>query len=70
MQADITGVPVIVPQVTEAGCLGAAMVAADKADSYVLSGEKRYEPRKSEVLEEKYKKFCKLYTAVLETENL
>ena len=70
MQADITGVPVIVPQVTEAGCLGAAMVAAEKQDSYVLSGEKRYEPHRNEILEEKYLKFCKLYTAVMETENL
>lgn len=70
MQADITGVPVVVPKVTEAGCLGAAMVAAEKQNAYVLTDEKRYEPHYNEVLEEKYNKFCKLYTAVLETENL
>ncbi len=70
MLADITDVPVVIPKVTEAGCFGAAMVAAGEADNYAHGCEKRYEPQGDPLLEKKYKKFCKLYTTVMDTENI
>ncbi len=74
LQADITGLPVEVPAVTEAGCLGAAMLAAwseGQYDSLEQAAKdvkmvRRYEPDPSETVESKYRKFCKLYDAVLE----
>ncbi len=74
LQADITGLPVEVPAVTEAGCLGAAMIAAWTAGQYATLEEaakdvkmvRRYDPAPSALVEEKYNKFCKLYKAMLE----
>ena len=74
LQADITGLPVEVPAVTEAGCLGAAMIAAWSEGQYATleAAAKdvkmvcRYEPAANEKAEEKYRKFCKLYKAALE----
>ncbi len=73
LQADITGLPVEVPAVTEAGCLGAAMIAAWQAGQYATLEEaakdvkmvRRYTPNAGPALEAKYRKFCKLYDAVL-----
>lgn len=73
LQADITGLSVEVPAVTEAGCLGAAMVAAWRAGRYealkAAAGNvkivRRYEPNPSQMLEQKYRKFCRLYEAAL-----
>ena len=74
LQADITGLPVEVPAVTEAGCLGAAMIAAWNEGQYAsleaaakdVKMVRRYEPNPSQTIEKKYRKFCKLYKAVLE----
>lgn len=74
LQADITGLPVIVPDVTEAACLGAAMIAscADGEKANFDEAVKRikmvnaYEPAPTEALEQKYRRFCKLYKAMLE----
>ena len=74
LQADITGLPVEVPAVTEAGCLGAAMLAAWNEGQYKslaaaakdVKMVRRYEPNPSQTIEKKYRKFCKLYKAVLE----
>ena len=74
LQADITGLPVEVPAVTEAGCLGAAMLAAWSEGQYQTLEEaakdvkmvRRYTPNPSVNIEKKYQKFCKLYQAVLE----
>lgn len=74
LQADITGLPVEVPAVTEAACLGAAMVAAWTEGDYpsltqAAAGVKMvrsYAPQPSEALERKYQKFCKLYDAALQ----
>ncbi|MBQ8748686.1 MAG: hypothetical protein IJZ14_02650 [Oscillospiraceae bacterium] len=74
LQADITGLPVEVPAVTEAGCLGAAMLAAWSDGRYEtleaaakdVKMVRRYEPKKSQLIEKKYEKFCKLYQAALE----
>ncbi len=74
LQADITGLPVEVPAVTEAGCLGAAMIAACSQGQYATLEEaagdvkmvRLYTPNPSAETEEKYRKFCKLYEAMLE----
>ncbi len=74
LQADITGLPLEVPAVTEAGCLGAAMIAAWSAGQYGTLEEaakdvkmvRRYTPNPGPAVEEKYRKFCKLYNAMLE----
>lgn len=74
LQADITGLPVEVPAVTEAGCLGAAMIAAWCTGQYASLEDaakdvkmvRSYTPDPSPALEKKYKKFCKLYKAALE----
>jgi len=74
LQADITGLPVEVPAVTEAACLGAAMLAAWNEGQYEslkaaakdVKMVRRYEPKPSEAIQKKYQKFCKLYDAALE----
>ncbi|MBE6917452.1 MAG: hypothetical protein E7470_06125 [Ruminococcaceae bacterium] len=79
MQSDITGLPVVVPKVSEAACLGAAMIAAQNDGRYAdLSAAaagtvtivRRYTPRASEKTEQTYRKFCKLYDAMLEIAKL
>ena len=74
MQADITGLPVRIPAEKEAACLGAAMIAAvsdgaftsyDTAVSACVAFSQTYEPRKTERLERKYRRFCALYEAAL-----
>jgi len=78
LQADITGMPVEVPAVTEAGCLGAAMIAAWKEGQYEnlekaakdVKMVRRYTPNGTSALEQKYQKFCKLYDAALEIAKL
>lgn len=73
LQADITGLPVSVPAVTEAACLGSAMIAACSNGQYHSLEEAakhvkmvhRYTPNKSAEVEEKYQKFGKLYEAML-----
>jgi len=74
LQADITGLPVEVPAVTEAGCLGAAMIAARSEGQHETLAAaakdvkmvQKYTPHSSAILERKYQKFCKLYAAALE----
>ncbi len=78
LQADITGLPVEVPAVTEAACLGAAMVAAWSEGQYAtleaaakdVKMVRRYTPNGGSALEKKYQKFCKLYEAMLEIAKL
>ena len=78
LQADITGMPVEVPAVTEAACLGAAMIAAWTAGQYEnlqaaardVKMVRRYTPNGGPALEKKYQKFCKLYDAMLEIAKL
>lgn len=74
LQADITGLPVVIPAEKEAACLGAAIIGAvsdgvfasyqDAADQCV-SFRKRYEPANHEKYEKKYQKYCALYDAML-----
>ena len=79
MQADITGLPVVVPAEKEAACLGAALVAAvadgkyasyENAAKECVAMVKRYEPRDIPAYEEKYKKFCALYDAVIKVTRM
>ncbi len=69
LQADITGLPVLIPKEKEAACLGAAIIAAvsdgkieslEKA-SELIEFEKIFEPSGDENLKEKYKQFNQLY---------
>ena len=69
LQADITGLPILIPKEKEAACLGAAIIAAvgDKAiDSFekaieIIKFEKSFEPSFDKNLSEKYEKFNILY---------
>lgn len=75
LHADITGLPVVIPQEKEAACLGAAMIAAVSSgdfESFAQAAEccvkllQRYEPQPSAHIEKKYRRFCALYDAALE----
>ncbi|MBR4058825.1 MAG: hypothetical protein IKK03_03190 [Lachnospiraceae bacterium] len=74
LQADITGLPILIPEEKEAACLGAAMIAA-VADGAVASLEavakairmkKTFTPHYSGAMETKYRRFCALYEMSLE----
>ena len=74
MQADITGLPVCIPEEKEAACLGAAMIAAvcggkfgdyQQAVDSCVAIQKTYAPQPKPRLEKKYRRFCALYTAAL-----
>ncbi|MBQ6469802.1 MAG: hypothetical protein IJJ50_07110 [Lachnospiraceae bacterium] len=72
MQADLTGLPVVVPKDSEAACLGAAIAAAAGCGAYrdfgeacakAVSMERQYTPRKLPEQEKRYRRFCALYEA-------
>lgn len=78
MQADITGLPVSVPAVNEAACLGAAMVAAvgdgrfanyQEAAEYCVRLKRMFCPEPDAGLEEKYARFRRLYELSLEIQK-
>ena len=75
LQADITGLPVVIPAEKEAACLGAAMIAAVSDGKYsdystaaedCVSMSHRYEPNPTQFLDRKYRQFCALYKATLD----
>ena len=79
MYADITGLPVKIPAEKEAACLGAVMIAAvadgkfpdfASASEALVGFSKTYEPRPSDFYTSKYKRFCKLYEAALEINQI
>lgn len=79
LQADITGLPVIVPEVTEAACLGAAIIAAtsdgrfsnyEAAVRQCVAVHRRFIPTPSRRLERKYRQFVLLYQASLAASRL
>ena len=79
LQADITGLPVVIPAEKEAACLGCAIVGAVSDgvfDSYAdaakkcITFTKRYEPVHHSKFEKKYEKFCALYEAMLKVTRL
>lgn len=72
LQADITGLPIMIPKEKEAACLGAAIIAAvsdgqiedfEKATE-LIGFEKVFEPTNDELLNKKYVQFNKLYEFV------
>ena len=79
LQADVTGVPVVIPAEKEAACLGAAIIGAvsdgvfasygDAAEK-IVKFEKRYEPNDHAKFEKKYQKYCALYDAMLKVTRL
>jgi len=79
LQADITGLPVVIPAEKEAACLGCAIIGAvtdgvfasfrDAADK-CISFTHRYEPVNHDKFEKKYEKFCALYEAMLKVTRL
>lgn len=79
LQADITGLPVVVPQQTEAACLGAAMAAAVSAGRYAdytsaaktcVAVRERYLPHPTALLERRYRQFELLYRADIEAARI
>lgn len=74
MWADISGIPVKIPQEQEAACLGAAMIGAvadgcfasyAEASEVCVAIKETYAPDPNAYYEEKYRKFCALYQATL-----
>jgi len=79
LQADITGLDVLIPKEKEAACLGAAMVAAvsdgryasfEEAAAEKVSFVKRFTPAPTAETEKKYRRFCALYEAALKISEI
>ena len=79
MQADITGLPVCIPKEKEAACLGAAMICGVsdgrfpdfyQAAGFCVAMQTEYTPNPTDRLDRKYRRFCALYQAALEIENI
>ena len=79
MQADITGLPVSIPKEKEAACLGAALIAAvsdglfesyEAAVDTCVELSYSYQPNPSAQKEKKYRRFCALYRAALEINEI
>ena len=72
MQADLTGLPVVVPKDSEAACLGAAIAAAvtqgaypslEAACSAAVSMDRSYTPRTIPEQKKRYRQFCAIFEA-------
>ena len=79
LQADITGLDVLIPKEKEAACLGAAIVAAvsdgryadfEQAAAEKVSFVKRFTPAPTPETEKKYRRFCALYEAALKINEI
>ncbi len=79
LQADITGLEVVIPREKEAACLGAAMAAAVgdgrfadyvRAAEACVAMERCYAPAPDAGTERKYRQFCALYEAALEVARM
>ena len=79
LQADITGLPVVIPAEKEAACLGCAIIGAvtdgvfasyEDASNKCISFTNRFEPVNHAVYEAKYRKFCALYDAMLQVTRM
>ena len=79
LQADITGLPVVIPAEKEAACLGCAIIGAvtdnifrsyQEASRVCISFTKRYSPVNHDKFEKKYQKFCALYEAMLKVTRM
>ena len=74
MWADISGIPVKIPQEQEAACLGSAMIGAVSDGHFAdyaaavtacVDIKAEYTPNPSATYEEKYRRFCALYNATI-----
>lgn len=79
LQADITGLPVVIPAEKEAACFGCAIIGAvtdglfasfEDAAANCVSFTHRYEPTNHELYENKFHKFCALYDAMLKVARM
>ena len=79
LQADITGLPVVIPAEKEAACLGCGIIGAvadgvfasfEDASEKCISFTKRFEPVNHALYEAKYQKFCALYEAMLQVTRM
>lgn len=79
LQADITGLPVVIPAEKEAACLGSAIIGAvadgvfsdfQAAADACVSFTTRYEPVNHSKYEQKFRQFCALYDAMLQVTRL
>lgn len=79
LQADVTGIPVVIPAEKEAACLGAAMIGAVSAGVFpsyaaaagsVVRFEKEYAPHSSERNERRHRQFCALYGDMLAVQRM
>lgn len=79
LQADITGLPVVIPAEKEAACLGCGIIGAvadgvfanfQEASEKVVSFTNKFEPTNHALYEAKYKKFCALYDAMLQVTRM
>lgn len=75
IQADVTGLNVIIPREKEAACFGAAIIGAvsdgvfrnfDEAVKQTVKYDRMFKPRCNALLERKYRQFCRLYDAALQ----
>ena len=75
LHADITGIPVRIPEEKEAACLGAAIIAAvshgafasyQDAAEHCIRFTHCYEPHPCPRTEKKYRRFCALYDTALQ----
>lgn len=77
LKADITGIPVVVPRVTDAACWGAALLAGygagcfedlAAAASAAVHLERRYEPdpARADRYRERYELYCEIYPTLRE----
>ena len=79
LQADITGLPVVIPAEKEAACYGCAIIGAvtdgvfsdfETAAKKCVSFTHRYEPVNHSRYEQKFQKFCALYEAMLKVTRM
>lgn len=79
LQADITGLPVVIPAEKEAACFGCAIIGAvadgvfasfEEASEKCVGFTHRYEPANHEKYENKFQKFCALYEAMLQVTRM
>lgn len=78
LQADVSGIPVVIPEQMEAACLGAAMIGAVSCGVYgslreaaaTVKIRRRFTPCESERLSRKYRQFQLLYDAMRRVEQL
>lgn len=79
LYADITGIPILLPENQETACLSAAIAAAVEGgfyDSYESASNKEvkivkeYKPRKNTIYEKQYKQYRYLYDAMIESSKI